>query len=199
MLKFNIVGVFFFLILTIGFAIQAHEGHEGHDLSSLFAADSDFFSTQELSTSHAAGWLAGIGRFHFLFLHFPIALIVMTVVAEWLWIWFGGYLFSHAARFMILSAAIFALPTALLGFAMSYSQNYEGISLDLFVWHRYFGFLTAGLAILAAILRERYVRELSPSLSSYYVCLFLLFLSVSLTGTFGGGLTFGLDMWDLTH
>lgn len=181
--------IFFFSTLILWISLQAHEGHH---LPSLFAEESDFF-TQDAVSPHAASWLGSIGRFHFLFLHFPIALIVMTVVAEWLWIWFANPLFSHAARFMILSAAIFALPTALLGFALSYEQNYTGISLDLYVWHRYFGFLTAGLAILAAILRERYNRELSASLSSYYVCLFLLFLSVSLTGAFGGGLTFGLE------
>lgn len=141
------------------------------------------------------GWLAAIGRLHLLFLHFPIALIIMTVVAEWLWIWFANPVFNHAARFMIVAAAAFAIPTALLGLAFGYSQNYEGIALDLYAWHRYFGFLTAGLAVIAAILRERHVKEYSTSLASYYICLFFLFLSVSLTGALGGSLTFGLDVW----
>lgn len=141
------------------------------------------------------GWLAAIGRLHLLFLHFPIALIIMTVVAEWLWIWFANPVFNHAARFMIVAAAAFAIPTTLLGLAFGYSQNYEGIALDLYAWHRYFGFLTAGLAVIAAILRERHVKEYSTSLASYYICLFFLFLSVSLTGALGGSLTFGLDVW----
>lgn len=192
MVKMRLLGSLFFLILSFSIVLQAHEGHHS---SSLFAAEQDFLTDQNKVSSLMTGWLAGIGRFHFIFLHFPIALIVMTVVAEWLWIWFASSLFSHAARFMILSAAIFALPTALLGLALGYGQNYEGISLDLYVWHRYFGFLTAGLAILAAILRERYLQKYSTSLVGYYVCLFLLFLSVSLTGAFGGSLAFGFGIW----
>lgn len=191
MLKFKIFGGICLLILSLCVFIQAHEGH--HSFPS-FSADVDFLAQEEIS-NHLAGWLGAIGRFHLIFLHFPIALIVMTVVAEWLWIWSANPLFNHAARFMILAAAMFALPTALLGLAFGYGRNYEGISLDLYVWHRYFGLLTAGLAIITAILKERYVRHHSTSLIGYSICLFLLFLSVSLTGAFGGSLVFGLDVW----
>jgi len=140
-------------------------------------------------------WLESIGRFHLLFLHFPIALTVMTVAAELLWLWFANPLFSNAARFMIVAAAMFAFPTALLGLAFGASHHYEGLELDLYEWHRLFGLLTAGLAIAAAVLRERCVRVESSSTVGYYLCLFLLFLSVSLTGAFGGSLAFGLDVW----
>ena len=174
--KVKCLGVLLF-ILSMGIYLQAHEGHEA------------------LATFSFASWLEGVGRFHLLFLHFPIALIVMTVTAEWLGIWFANPLFNQAARFMILAAAIFAPITALLGLAFGYGQNYTGISLDLYVWHRNFGLLTAGLAILTAILKERYIREYTTSLAAYYLCLFLLFLSVSLAGAFGGSLTFGLDIW----
>ncbi len=191
MLKFKFLGGSFFFILCLCVFIQAHEGHH---VFSPFAANSEFFAQNEVS-SRLTSWLGWIGRFHLLFLHFPIALIFMTLAAEWLWIWSANLLFNHAARFMILAAAIFGLPTALLGLAFGYGQNYEGMSLDLYVWHRYFGLLTAGLAIIAAILRERYAPERATSLTSYYICLFFLFLSVSLTGAFGGSLAFGLDVW----
>lgn len=180
MAKWNLLLGSFLFILIICLSLEAHEGH-----ASFLLIEHHFF----------LNFLSAFGRFHLLFLHFPIALIVMTVVAEWLWIWFGNPLFSQAARFMIFAAAIFAPITALLGLAFGYGRNYEGLSLDLFVWHRYFGLLTAGLAILTATLRERYARELSSSLRSYHVSLFFLFLSVSLTGAFGGSLTFGLDVW----
>lgn len=140
-------------------------------------------------------FLSAIGRFHFIFLHFPIALIVMTVAAELCWIWFGNALFTHAARFMLLAAAAFALPTALLGWALGSGQHYEGVSLDLYAWHRYFGFMTAALAIVTAVLRERCVHEKTSSVFGYYFSLFLLFLSVSLTGAFGGSLAFGFGVW----
>jgi uncharacterized membrane protein len=136
-------------------------------------------------------WINKIGRLHLLFLHFPIALIVMTVLAELLWLLYEKHLFDHAARFMLLAAALFAPVTALLGWALSYHVPYEGMSLDLFEWHRYFGILTTGLVIIAAVLRELYIRERMKSLRVYHVCLFFLFTCVNLTGTFGGVLAFG--------
>lgn len=181
---------FFFLHVA---SLYAHEGHHHADL----LRESELFEDQSvpIPPSSVAGFLVGVGRFHFLFIHFPIALIVMTVTAELLWFWYKTPLFNYAARFLITAAAIFVIPTVLLGLALSWVQNYEGLQLELFVWHRYFGFLTAGLAILAAILKERYVREYSTSQTGYYISLFFLFLSVSLTGAFGGSLTFGLDVW----
>lgn len=184
----------FLIFLSFSLLVQAHEGHR-HKGSASLAIEADFQSLEKKTEEPSSSLLASIGRFHLLFLHFPIALIVMTVVAELLWIWFATPLFTHAARFMILTAAIFALPTALLGWALSSGQHYEGVQLDLFVWHRYFGFLTAGLAIFAAILRERCTHEKTSSVVGYYLCLFFLFLSVSFTGAFGGSLAFGLDVW----
>jgi uncharacterized membrane protein len=174
----RILGLAFLFSICLFFFIGAHEVP-------------DQFANQEEAHSFTY-WLAQVGRFHYLMLHFPIALIVMTVAAECLWFWFSNPLFDHAARFMIAAAAIFAVPTALLGFALSYGEQYEGVSLDLFLWHRYFGLLTTGLAIIAAILRERFARQKFSSLMPYYICLFFLFLSVSLTGAFGGSLAFGI-------
>lgn len=167
--------LFFILIFSL------LNGHEGH--------------SDVLLEITPIPWLEKIGRFHLIFLHFPIALIVMTAAAEVLWVLFANPLFTHAARFMILAAAIFALPTALLGYAFSFGFHYEGIESDLFFWHGTFGFITAGLAILTAILRERCVHDQSPTPIPYYLSLFALFLFVSLTGAFGGSLAFGLDVW----
>jgi uncharacterized membrane protein len=192
MSRLSLFGCSLFLMLSLFAFLGAHEGH--HSISQ-YSAETDFFVDDSKVYGSLKRWLTGIGRFHLLMLHFPIALIVMTVVAEWLWIWYNNPIFEHAARFMILAAAIFALPTALLGLAYGYGQVYEGLNLELFVWHRYFGLLTAGLAIITAILKECFVRQSASSLTGYYICLFLLFISVSLTGAFGGGLAFGLDVW----
>ena len=161
----------------------------------VFAESHEVLSINEgAATGNPVSWLGWIGRFHLLMLHFPIALIITTIVAEWLWIWFENPLFDHAARFIIVAAAIFAPPTALLGLALSYDQSYSGVALDLLTWHRYFGIVTACLVVVAAILRERYVRQYTLSLTSYYVCLVLLFLCINLTGVFGGSLSFGMNV-----
>ncbi len=176
-----------FLLLFLALFLEAHEGH--HAAAAL--VDVDLGKAAPTITS----WINWIGRFHLLLLHFPIALIIMTVVAEWLNIWYNQSLFEHAARFMIAAAAIFAPLTAVLGFALGYGQHYEGLSLDLYEWHRYMGVLTAGLTVAVALLKERYIRQLSPSLTPYYICLVLLFICINLTGTFGGSLAFGFNIW----
>jgi len=61
-----------------------------------------------LAISHnlSYAWLRFIGSYHFIFLHFPIALITVTLLAEWLFIYDPKPLFSNAARFMLASAAL---------------------------------------------------------------------------------------------
>jgi uncharacterized membrane protein len=178
-------------LLLVSFLITSHAfAHEGHhhaseisDISALFLSDSQGVPWNQ--------WMSWLGSFHFLILHFPIALIVMTVAAELLWFLFKNPVFDHAARFMILAAAIFAVPTALLGLSLGYGNHYEGELLNLYTWHRAFGLATAALAVVTAILREGYTRHVFYSLTGYYIALAVLFVLVSLTGTFGGEMTFG--------
>ena len=164
--------------------------HEGHHLQ-VGDIENSWLKPDPLS-SNWDRFIDWIGGFHFVFLHFPIAMIVMSVAAELLGVWFRNPLFSDAARFMILTAAIFAPITALLGLALGYHSNYQGAELDLYTWHRLFGLLTAGLAVITAILREGYTYRIFRSLTGYYIALVALFILVSLTGSFGGEMTFGV-------
>lgn len=130
------------------------------------------------------------GNFHLIFLHFPIALIVMTVVSELLFCWYGFPVFDQSSRFMIIAAAITTIPTALFGFALAYEAHYEGILFSFFWWHRIFGVFTTLLTIVAAILREDYSGK-RWAMKAYYICLAIVFLSVNLTGYLGGAMSFG--------
>lgn len=190
MLSLSYLQLSLLLLMSLFTISEAHEGHL-HPTANV----AEVFSPEGYAPPDKVGSILNrLGRVHFLILHFPIAMIIITVVAEWLWIWYQNPIFSHAARFMIIVAALTAPITALFGLALAYGQSYQGLALDLFVWHRYFGILTAGLAIIAAVLRERYIREKTTSLISYYTCLFFLFLCVNLAGTFGGTLAFGFDL-----
>ena len=131
-------------------------------------------------------WTQWVGSFHFIFLHFPIALIAMTVISEFLFTYFQRPIFDYASRFMLIGAAIFAVPTALLGLTYSYTASYSGILADFIWWHMWFGIATAVYAILVAFLLERSGRN-----KLYYVSLFLLFLLMNITGFLGGGMSFG--------
>lgn len=131
-------------------------------------------------------WMQWIGGFHFIFLHFPIALIAMTAISEVLFAWWQKPIFDYASRFMLIAAAIFAVPTALLGLIYSYTSSYSGLLADFIWWHMWAGISTTVFAIFVAFLGERSGRS-----KIYYISLFLLFLLVNITGYLGGGMTFG--------
>ncbi|CUI17687.1 hypothetical protein PNK_2083 [Candidatus Protochlamydia naegleriophila] len=187
-MKFKFYFISLFLLCSA--VLFSHEGHQHADALMLSAPE----TTMNLHEGGLIGWILWLGHLHLVFLHFPIALIIMTVVAEILFFWHDSFLFDHAARFMITAAAILAPITALFGFALGFGQFYEGSMNDIYAWHRYFGVVTAILALWAATLREHYARGKSESLKSYYTCLFFAFLVVNLTGLFGGILAFGFPL-----
>lgn len=133
-----------------------------------------------------------IGQWHFAFLHFPIALITMTVVAELLSVWTRNILYDYASYFMLMSAAFVVIPTMLFGLALGYSisDSYVGISTVIYPWHMYFGILTAILVVLTAGLRN-----MTGTFGSVYLYFLILsFFSMSATGFLGGSLSFGIGL-----
>ncbi|MBA2369052.1 MAG: hypothetical protein H0V82_08535 [Candidatus Protochlamydia sp.] len=165
-----------FLILAMITYTSLLEGHEGHSSS---------------TGENLIDWILKIGGLHLVFLHFPIALITMTVLAEILNIRYKNPLYENAARFMLISAAVLTPLTALLGFALGFGQFYEGTMNDIYSWHRYFGIVTTILVLWAVRLRENYFTGKALHLRSYYICLLFLFISLNLTGLLGGALAFG--------
>jgi uncharacterized membrane protein len=136
----------------------------------------------------AYGTLWWLGNFHPLFLQFPIVLTLSTAFAELIYRYSQNVIFSHAARFMMLGAAIMVIPTVLLGLVLGYKSEpeYNEFLIGYFWWHRFFGILT-GLLIIATA----YVREYQPSKTFYYCMLLCSVVSVILTGYLGGSITFG--------
>ena len=126
-------------------------------------------------------YIEWIGNFHFVFLHFPIALIIMTGFAELFFAYTGKVFYSHAARFMLIAAAIFAIPTALSGLALGWDATETS---DLY-WHRILGIFTALFALFTLFLREKGFKR------SYKLALLILFISVNITASIGGEMTFG--------
>lgn len=143
----------------------------------------------EVEGGEKPSWIQQVGELHPVILHFPIALITMTAIAEVLFAWFKNPLFDQAARFMLIAAAITAIPTALFGLAWSYSMQYSGMKVDFFWWHRFVGIFTMVLAIVTVYLREKHLMK------AYYWALLILFVSVNTAGFLGGVLTFGLPAY----
>lgn len=156
------------LLLSLSFLAFAHEGHE------------------EGQEGRPATWTEWIGGFHLIFLHFPIALVNMLALSELLFIWLKSPLYEASSRFLVVSAAIISLPTAVLGLIYSYSASYVGLMASFLWWHMWLGISAAVLAIAAAFIREgKGVGKL------YYISLFMLFLVLNIGTSLGGGMTFG--------
>lgn len=179
------------LLCLLSFAfLFGHEGHKQMDENKPMKENVQTIqstpSAEQHEGSRPQSWMQWIGSFHFIFLHFPIALIAMTVISELLFTWYASPIFDYASRFMLIAAAILAVPTALLGLTYSYTAIYTGILADFVWWHMWSGFATAIFSIFVVFLRESYGRK-----HFYYTCLFLLFLLVNITGFLGGEMTFG--------
>ncbi len=163
------------------FAVVAHEGH-----------DKKIFITENLPVEETiqlgrpTTWLQWVGSFHLIFIHFPITLINMLAVSEILFIMFNKPIFELSSRFLVISAAVLAPPTALLGLIYSYSAPYEGIMETFLWWHMWRGIATAIVAVITAV-----IKEYMGYSQLYYVNLVLLFLLVNIAGFFGAGMTFG--------
>lgn len=162
--------IFFILcFLTFGFGAFAHEGHE--EKKSAISENIQDEVTQLFQEGRPTSWTQWIGSFHLILLHFPIALINMLAISELFWVWYRKPIFEFSSRFLLISSAILAPPTALLGLIYSYSVSYEGVMEKLLWWHMWFGILTAALAVALAFIKE----EIGAS-KLYYVGLFVLFL-----------------------
>lgn len=177
-------------ILIIAFCLFSsllfcHEGH--HHLDPYIVAEEVTTppSSPQLDNT-AQQWLLWVGGLHFFFLHFPIALLCMTVFSEILFSLFKKTLFDQSARFMLMSAALLSLPTIFTGLIYRYTAIYSGFTSTLLWWHMWFGLATACLILLTAYLRETQEKKLS-----YYMCLFFSFVLVNITGFIGGTMTFG--------
>ncbi len=83
--------------------------------------------------------LQWLGDFHPPAVHFPIALIIMTFISEILYYLTKSAIYMHYSRFMIIAAALTAIPAALKGLAHGYT---ESLSEYIFWWHRFCGLST---------------------------------------------------------
>lgn len=182
---------FFLTILMCFMLFQlrafAHEGHQEEEMQA---------SEKQVEAVNFDKIIKWVGNFHPILLHFPIALITMAAVSELFFFWGGNSFFDQASRFMVLAAAVTVIPTVLTGLAYGYNAQYEGIMATYFWWHRFSGIFTAMLAIITAVIKGLPPQKFPHLKTIYYVCLFLLFISASVTGFLGGSLTFGIGhLW----
>lgn len=125
------------------------------------------------------------GNYHFIFVHFPIALIVLACVAELLYSLKKDPRYGFVVNFLLISAAIFVIPTALSGLSLAASGMGAGTQ-DILGWHQTFGIITLILTFLTLFLKNY-----QTSRPLYLLSLLLLLISVTVTAYLGGLMAFG--------
>jgi uncharacterized membrane protein len=158
----------------------------------------------ELAEGGGRGWrvpeeyrryLGWAGRFHLLFLHFPIAFLVGAACAELIASRKTGSPPAPVVRFCVWSGTVGAIVAALLGwcYALAGQGASSGATLD---WHRWLGTATAGCALLTALFVERDSRR-GKRLSFTQLLVIVCAVLVGASGYFGGELVHGdiLSSW----
>jgi len=126
-------------------------------------------------------WLQVAGRYHTLFLHFPIVLLCLVLLAIlWNQSWIQSAQWKNFESFTVLTT----IGTAILGFLLSREQTDNGITL---FWHKWSGTILALIAYFFSFYRERFL-DTPNKLRMSAVFVFAL---LTLTGHWGGSITHG--------
>lgn len=97
-----------------------------------------------------------LGRFHPMILHFPVALLVVLLMAEVITLGRSDSYDTSVAKWLLLIVgSITAVTAATFGVFLSWSGGYNE---DLVWWHYYLGIAVAVLTVLATLLKTGYNR-----------------------------------------
>lgn len=137
------------------------------------------------SHASAESWLHWFGHYHYIFVHFPIALIVMAFIAELIFSWRKNPEYNAIINFLLISAAIFLIPTVFSGLSLEESGAVTEDTEPLLEWHKIFAYATLSLTIITII-----ARNFLKHRPLYLLSLILLLVAVIVTAHLGGLMAF---------
>jgi mono/diheme cytochrome c family protein len=105
--------------------------------------------TQMPTGKRALQW---VGRFHPVSTHFPVALMLVAVLAEGLAWWTRRESWQQTVRFLVIIAALGAVAAGVLGWINASFTSYTGQNAAILTWHRWLGTGTAVWAVVCAAL-----------------------------------------------
>jgi uncharacterized membrane protein len=134
------------------------------------------------------------GRMHPVFLHFPIACLILAMVFEWIAIARRGPAYGPSVRGLLIAGVLSGVLAILSG--LQFSEELEILPELQAVYDRHetFGFIAIGAALLAVIIGE--IQRRSPSRAkkvAYRVALHAAAITVGIGAQAGGALHWGVD------
>ena len=138
--------------------------------------------------------LKWIGKFHPVSTHFPVALMMVAVLAEAIGWWTQRETWMQTVRFLVVLAALGGLAAAGLGWMNAYFSSYDSAPGALLWWHRWIGSATAVWALICAALAcGAPCAEGSMERRCFRGALLLGAALVAVSGFLGSALIYGLD------
>jgi uncharacterized membrane protein len=155
------------------------------------------FAYAHAVSGDAPAWQAFFGRLHPALVHFPVALVLVALVAEALCIARRDGRYNDVARFMVTAAAWISVPAAVTGFLRADTITLDAREQAWFAVHRVAGIATPVLVFLCAGLAEGTRRSGQIwELMLYRVVLALAAASAAIGGFTGGEIVFGaFPLW----
>jgi uncharacterized membrane protein len=138
--------------------------------------------------------LRWLGQFHPVTTHFPVALMMVAVLAEALAWWTRRQSWLDTVRFLVVIAALGAIAAGVLGWLNAYFSSYSKAPGALLWWHRWLGTGTSvWVLICAGLVLAHKCEEGSKERQRFRGALLLGAALVSLSGFLGSALIYGLD------
>jgi uncharacterized membrane protein len=135
--------------------------------------------------------MAITGQLHPILIHFPIALVIVAVLAEALATATHDVRWRTVAVSNVRAGAAFALIAVVAGWRMAVGMGMD--RMPLLEWHRWLGTLGAGVTVAAAFATSGLVRRSSVDLWMYRIALLSAAALVAAAGHLGGVMVWGSD------
>lgn len=139
--------------------------------------------------------MISISHLHPMLVHFPIAILLLGMLAEIIWVIYRKNFFSEAAFYLLMLGTLSAIIAFLTG--RFFTEEMTGASGDIRNTHQLFATITLIAAVCASIVSIYYkTRPLNQDKVSWLV--FALYcivgIAVGITGFFGGDLVYNYMM-----
>jgi hypothetical protein len=132
------------------------------------------------------------GKFHSASTHFPVALLLIAVLAEAGAWWLRRPEWTLLVRFLVVIGALSSIPTATLGWLVDFPVTNGSSLAGVYSIHKWLGTGTAVWAVICAVLLcMNECAEGSPERRRFRGALMLGAALISITGFLGGALVAG--------